>query len=564
MIYSLILLSVISFARIHSVEITGNRHFSQKKLKSILKLKKGDIYSRARLMAAKARLKKFYKSKGFDHFRVVKDTVIIGKKGADIYIEIYEGPRKVVKDIVFTGLLSFPPEKLLKIFGYHVPSYYDEDRLGTGESNLVRFYEDNGKPFVKFTREISGNDTVVIVYNIDEGPTVYIGQVEVVGNKKVRGAVIRREIVIKPGDIYKISKVIESQRRIYMTGLFQSVQTRIKVMNKAGDTVNLIFIVKEIKPGYVEFGGGYHSPFDLQAKFAIGHKNLFNNAQYGELRTDVITDIEKIVRERIDLTYGEPYFLNFNIEARIKFTYYKDIRDQEDYVSTEFKLSKYISQKFRIQGALTWKRNYLRPLEGQGVINSLALLPLWDSRDNIFDPREGIFSVIRLEQAGWILDGDYDFRRGILDFSEYRSIKKSTFAWRLRLGAITPFGRTKTPPFLESFHMGGDGSVRGFDRYSIGPLYDPQTNIHYGFYLFNLNLEYRTHFNKKWGGVIFIDMGNLYALRKLISTEVYVSAGVGVRYFTVIGPLRLDWGIKLNHRSPGDRGRVYLGIGHMF
>ncbi len=564
MIYSLILLSVISFARIHSVEITGNKHFSQKKLKSILKLKKGDIYSRARLMAAKARLKKFYKSKGFDHFRVVKDTVIIGKKGADIYIKIYEGPRKVVKDIVFTGLLSFPPEKLLKIFGYHVPSYYDEDRLGTGESNLVRFYEDNGKPFVKFTREISGNDTVVIVYNIDEGPTVFIGQVEVVGNKKVRGAVIRREIVIKPGDIYKISKVIESQRRIYMTGLFQSVQTRIKVMNKAGDTVNLIFIVKEIKPGYVEFGGGYHSPFDLQAKFAIGHKNLFNNAQYGELRTDVITDIEKIVRERIDLTYGEPYFLNFNIEARIKFTYYKDIRDQEDYVSTEFKLSKYISQKFRIQGALTWKRNYLRPLEGQGVINSLALLPLWDSRDNIFDPREGIFSVIRLEQAGWILDGDYDFRRGILDFSEYRSIKKSTFAWRLRLGAITPFGRTKTPPFLESFHMGGDGSVRGFDRYSIGPLYDPQTNIHYGFYLFNLNLEYRTHFNKKWGGVIFIDIGNLYALRKLISTEVYVSAGVGVRYFTVIGPLRLDWGIKLNHRSPGDRGRVYLGIGHMF
>ena len=112
--------------------------------------------------------------------------------------------------------------------------------------------------------------------------------------------------------------------------------------------------------------------------------------------------------------------------------------------------------------------------------------------------------------------------------------------------------------------MGGDGSVRGFDRYSIGPLYDPQTNIHYGFYLFNLNLEYRTHFNKKWGGVIFVDMGNLYALRKLISTEVYVSAGVGVRYFTVIGPLRLDWGIKLNHRSPGDRGRVYLGIGHMF
>ncbi len=564
MTLGLILALIMSFVRIHKVEIDGNRNFSDKQLRSVLKLKKGDIYSHARLLAARVRLKKFYYSKGFNHFKVIKDTVVITKKGANIYLKIYEGPRIVVKKIVFAGSLSFQPQKLRKVFDYPVPAFYDEDKLGTGESNLIRFYEDNGKPFVKFTREINGKDTVVVIYKINEGPTVYVGRVEIRGNRKVRSAIIRREIVIKPGDIYRISKVVESQRRIYMTGLFQSVQTSIKTLNSAGDTIALIFIVTEMKPGYIEIGGGYHSPFDLQAKFAIGHKNLFNNAQYGEVRVDIISDIERIIRKRLDLTYGEPYFLNFNIEARLKLTYYKDIRDEQDYISTEFKLSKYISSKFRIQGALTWKKNYLRPLEGQGVINSLALLPLWDTRDNIFDPRRGIFMVVRLEQAGWILDGDYDFRRGILDFSEYRSYKKTTFAWRIRMGAITPFGKTKTPPFLESFHLGGDGSLRGFDRYSIGPLYDYSTGIHYGFYLFNFNFEYRPRFSKKWGGVIFLDAGNLFALRKEISTSLYVSTGIGIRYFTLIGPIRLDWGIKLNHRSPNDKGRIYLGIGHMF
>ncbi len=564
MIYGLILFIFLSVPKIHGVEFRGNHSFSSKQLKSVTKLKKGDFFSKAKLRAGIARLKKFYKSKGFYDFHVTHVEVIPVKKGVDILIEMDEGKRKVVKDIVFTGLLTVQPERLKKIFNYPVPGYYDEDRLGAGESNLVRFYEDNGKPFVKFTREIEGTDSVVVIYSIDEGPTVYVGQVEIVGNRRVRSTIIRREIVIKPGDIYKISRVVESQRRIYMTGLFQSVQTRISVTNTRGDTVKLVFIVQELKPGYVEAGGGYHSPFDLQAKLALGHKNLFNNAQYGEMRFNVITDIKRLIRERVDVTYGEPYFLNFNIEARLKVTYFRDIRDEEDYISTEFKLSKYISSRFRIEGALTWKKNYLRPEEGQGVINSMALLPLWDSRDNIFDPRRGIFVIVRLEQAGWILDGDYNFRRGILDFSEYRSYKKTTFAWRIRIGAITPFGRTKIPPFLESFHLGGDGSIRGFDRYSIGPLYDFRTGIHYGFYLFNLNFEYRPRFNKKWGAVAFFDAGNLYALRRKISTELYMSAGFGLRYFTIIGPIRLDWGIKLNHRSPGDRGRVYLGIGHMF
>ncbi len=564
MSYGLILLIFISVPKIHKIEFRGNKNFSTKHLKRVVKLKKGDYFSRARLKAGIARLKRFYSSKGFDEFRVIDVKVTHVKKGVDILIEIYEGRRKVVKDIVFTGILTVQPEKLKKIFDYPVPGFYDEDRLGTGENNIIRFYEDNGKPFVKFTREVDGKDSVVVIYKIDEGPTVFVGQVEIVGNKKVRSAIIRREIVIKPGDIYRISRVVESQRRIYMTGLFQSVQTKISVMNSSGDTIKLTFIVKELKPGYIEIGGGYHSPFDLQAKLAVGHKNLFNNAQYGEVRFNIISDIKRLLRERIDVTYGEPYFLNFNLEARLKITYFKDIRDEQDYISTEFKLSKYISSRFRIEGALTWKKNYLRPEEGQGVINSMALLPLWDSRDNIFDPREGIFVILRLEQAGWILDGDYDFRRGILDFSEYRSYKKTTFAWRVRIGAITPFGRSEIPPFLESFHLGGDGSIRGFDRYSIGPLYDFRTGIHYGFYLFNFNFEYRPRFSKKWGAVLFLDAGNLYALRREISTELYVSAGAGIRYFTIIGPIRLDWGIKLNHRSPDDRGRVYLGIGHMF
>jgi outer membrane protein insertion porin family len=196
----------------------------------------------------------------------------------------------------------------------------------------------------------------------------------------------------------------------------------------------------------------------------------------------------------------------------------------------------------------------------RGVTHSVSLVGERDSRDNIFNPSRGTFERILLKYAGGVLGGDYTFRKVLGSFSFYRSWSPTELiSGRLLAGYVDHPNSSTEVPLHERFFTGGGTTVRGYKEREIG---DPVG----GNVLMVSNVEFRFSLTKKFGTVFFLDTGNIWPYwTKVDLAKLRVTAGTGVRYQTLIGPLRLDYGIRINYRE-GRRipGRFHLSIGHTF
>ncbi|MEO0170003.1 MAG: BamA/TamA family outer membrane protein, partial [candidate division WOR-3 bacterium] len=206
------------------------------------------------------------------------------------------------------------------------------------------------------------------------------------------------------------------------------------------------------------------------------------------------------------------------------------------------------------------KRKALSDEQGYDIFR-LYQSVFFDTRDNIFDPDFGSFLRFEIYEAGFGYLGNYDYIKWVSDISLYQRFFLSEWKWALRLyfGGISPYIRSDTLPIIDLFTVGGEGQVRGYDRFSIGP--DLKRCYSYickaGRYPLLFNYEIRRKINDYWGFVLFFDYGYL-------DGDKGYSGGMGIRYFTPIGPIRFDWAIKLKERSPTDRGKIYISLGHMF
>jgi outer membrane translocation and assembly module TamA len=343
------------------------------------------------------------------------------------------------------------------------------------------------------------------------------------------------------------------------------VRYTLESVTEVGDTVDLVFIVEEAKARTIDLSFGYHTPLDLEGKFAIGHLNLFNNGQRVRLETELLYDFEAFQRRRVDIIYSEPYLLGFRLEGALHPFYYRDLDEQIEELGADFLLTKILTRHMKIIGAVGWNKVLLSP-EEKGVTNTMLVQPIWDGRDNIFDPRSGTFISLRLENAGSFLGGTNDFRRVFFDFSTFKwfRVPNEIFAFRVRYGMEWPYGRSSSIPLEERFLLGGEGSLRGYDRRSVGPP-DPERDFQSGTYLFNVSFEVREYVLYPFGFVLFVDAGALWNTNdNFASATMAVGTGLGFRFATPVGPIRFDWGIKLRDRPKNDYGRLYLGIGHMF
>jgi outer membrane protein insertion porin family len=553
---------------IASISFQGVETFSEREVRSVVGVEKGAVYNYPILKSGLFKLRQFYRRKGFFDFRILDETIEETPQGIRIGIEVREGPRKLLSDIVFRGSEVFEPPFLRKIFGLKTPRPYDEDLFGRGEYDIISLYEERGYAYAELHRDLETRpgDTLWLVYTVHEGPGVTIRKIRVKGRKSVRPAIIDRELALKPGDPYSTSRISESVSRIYSTGLFTSVRYTLDPITEIGDTVDLVFIVEETRPRTLDLSFGYHTPLDLEGKFGIGHLNLFNNGQRVRLETALLYDFEAFERRRVDITYSEPYLLGFRVEGALHPYYYRDLEEEIEELGADFLLTKIVTRNLKLIGAVGWKKVLLSPEEDHGVTNTVLLQPVYDSRDNIFEPRRGSFTSLRLENAGWVLAGTNDFRRVFFDFSTFRwfRVPNEIFAFRARFGMEWPYGRSETIPVEERFLLGGEGSLRGYDRRTVGPP-DPERAFRSGTYLLNGSFEVREYLFFPFGFVLFVDAGMLWdRTTPFADSPLELGAGIGLRYSTPVGPIRFDWGLRLRDREENEYGRLYLGIGQMF
>jgi len=530
--------------RVGRVEVQGNKHLKKDYIISLINLKKGDEFNLALYNIRKRKIIEAYQREGFFNAKIFEEKLERTNGSVNIYITIKEGPRYYLKKLVFQSDLD--SLWLKKYFRLKLPMPYDEDILDAKEAKLVELLNNLGYPEVSLERKIERSDTTVtLYYTIKAGKRVRISHVKIVGNKHSRKKIIEREIKIKPGEYYNFKKIILSQKNIYRTGLYSSVNYKLDMV--CDSEAVLIFLVTEKKPRYFRLKIGYHSPLDFMGGFTIGHRNLFNNAQKLELQWSFIRELTSPQKRDINISYNEPYFLGSPFTMKMHPFYERNYEDTLEFYGLETVLSRDFTPYLNSSVALKWKKLSMSTQE-KGITNSILYSLMMDKRNNIFYPSRGMLLTLLLENAGGILHGDFDFRRGIISFTDFISLTRGGYilAQRLKMGIILPYGKTPNTPLEEKFSLGGDGSLRGFPRDFI------RTDR---FFLYNLEL--RKKIMKHVGFNIFVD--NLLIERN----EYYVGGGLGIRFFSSFGVLRIDWGFNLKHLVAGEKGRLYINIGEM-
>jgi outer membrane protein assembly factor BamA len=210
------------------------------------------------------------------------------------------------------------------------------------------------------------------------------------------------------------------------------------------------------------------------------------------------------------------------------------------------------------------------------ITNSLALTGHYDTRNNIFDPSQGLSVQAAVEGAGGPLGGNNDLYRLTGDIRLYQRLGivparleqvsgDFVVAVRAMAGIARPYGRSESIPYYESFTLGGGNSLRGYGDRSIGPDTTTVGQYRYGPAVVNGNLELRTPYILRWVGLVgFVDAGSVAPDLRSLTYE--YSVGAGIRVKTPIGPVRLDWGRRLRYPAGAERGpdRYYLGLLHAF
>jgi outer membrane protein insertion porin family len=506
---------------------------------------------------------------------------------------ITEGRRSFIRSVAVTGNPNFPAEALRKKLFARRGRPFNPGFMSADTARISLAYQDRGyKPTVlpEAFRDSLDPLVVRVAYHVTEGPRYRFGAVYLSspGELHVKEKLIRRELLIKPGEIYRTSKVDESQQRLYDSGLFSQVHMTT-LPDSTNATVEFDLRVRERKPRWIDAGLGSSTYERFRLTGEWGHRNVLGRgiqvAVNGRLSLDS--------RGRFLLAHGEGSVLEpWTFGARIRGVvtpYYEKGVDRTDTSTVRHYDARGIKFELRRDLAI---RSHLLLVEDNTVVTQSfdpsvtdSVVPLrytkyslllgyeGDLRDNPVSPVAGSLVSASAQIAGGPLGGGtYLFTKSQLLTSRYHPVGTRGWVagWRIGGGLIRPFGQAVgfTPgsidadinrvPSLDRFRIGGVNSVRGYTENEITP--------DGGLVMLLGNAEVRVPVIGPFGLEAYADGGNVWArpsdlkaenlVPRVTSTPRTPSAmryvlGVGGRLNLPFGPMRIDFTWNLQP----DRGK---------
>ncbi|MCK4326022.1 outer membrane protein assembly factor BamA [bacterium] len=575
--------------RIVEIEIEGNHSFPDKRIKKIMvtrvdRLFRRGIFKEDVLQDDSGRIISFYRSQGFLKAEIVDRERRLDESGRLIYLrlKIEEGPQFKVGRIGIEGNVLFTAEQIRNELKMPEDSIYSPDGLKNEVRRIEDYYAGKGYIFARVepTTDIREEEKRVdVLYKIREGRLAYIERIEVVGNVKTQDKVIRREIMVKPGDVFDGRKIDRSRQKIYNLGYFEEV-TYYTTPGTRPHNKNLVFEVTERKTGAFIFGFGYSTVEDFigfvelsQNNFDIKNSPTFTGAgQKVKIRAKLGTE-----KTEYDLSFTEPWLMGRPLS--FGFDLYDTTREWDDYdegrAGGRLRLGYPLWELIR--GSVAYKyedveisdvdksaSSRIKREEGDFSTSSLKLGLNKDTRDSTLDPTCGYENSISLERAGGILGGDRDFTKYVGQASGYfrtfERWEKLILNLRLKGGLVEEYGDTEYVPIYERFYLGGANTIRGYSYRDVGPKDEKGEPIGgETFLLFNAEYTYPLVRNIK--GAVFFDSGGVWEdTGHINSSDIKSGVGIGVRMLLPIGPIRLDYGYGIDRHA----GRVHFTGGWAF
>jgi translocation and assembly module TamA len=438
------------------------------------------------------------------------------------------------------------------------------------EEKLLRHFKKRGFAFTRLTdRRVEVNHrekSVAVTYQLELGQPARFGNTEIKGLQSIDEAFLRSKIPWKKGDQFNIKLLEDAQTQMIATGLFSTVKVSQGETLQEERFLPVNIAVTERKHRSISAGVSYRTDEGAGANISWEHRNLLGRGERLKLDTAVSG-----ISLSIEGTFFKPQFLRNDQTLRLNLRFADENTDAFDSrnISSAVLVDRKLTKEITVGAGLAHKFSIVEQI-GETERFSLLSLPLhfdWDSSDKLLDPTRGGRLILQLAPYQDIEETDLNFLKSRITATHYIRLLASpsvVLAGRASLGTINGAALLRLPAD-ERFYAGGGGSIRGYAYQSVGPLDEDDDPIG-GRSVLELSAELRFKLTDRLGMVTFLDGGSAFATTVPGSSkDLHWAAGLGFRYFTPIGPLRLDVGFPLDRRKDiDDAFQIYVSIGQAF
>lgn len=570
--------------RIKQITILGNEHFPDNKVEGSMKNREKTWYRSASFSEEEFeedlyRIVEFYRKRGYADCRVTEHEITYDDAKEWMYITITmdEGKRFRVGNISLEGNEVFGTDLLKRALKYKTGDIYDSEKMEKSLMEMYSIFGEGGYIYASIIPdETVRSDTIINVhYKVTENNPAHVRKIDIEGNMKTREKVIRREIRILPGDIFKRSLLVKSQRAVFNLGFFEDVLIDSRPSNEEGD-IDLIFKVTEKMAGQIGMGVAYSQVDQLTGYLTLSLPNLMGRGESSYIK------LERGGRKtNVQVGYTEPWLFDTPLTVGADLFYVTRIRDGYDekriggavtasrsipwpeytrgYWMYRLEDVEYIVDTTSSQAFLDW--------EGKRRASTTRLTLVRDTRDSFFNATIGTRNMISGEFAGGYLGGQVRYQKYEAESRWYHPLVwKNVIMFRARGGYVGSYQEGEAVPISERFFVGGvgDWGVRGYGDWGrdIGPK--SGLNPMGGKIALVLNAEYKIPLAKGVYWLFFADAGNVWeGLREIefdSRDDMKKSAGFGVRIeIPMMGIMGFDFGYGFDKRYPGWEPHFQIG-----
>ncbi|POZ50229.1 autotransporter assembly complex protein TamA [Methylovulum psychrotolerans] len=454
--------------------------------------------------------------------------------------------------------------------------------LQQAAEKLMLALQDHGYALAKVEEPIGqllpDSHELDVSYRVVAGEPVTLGKVSVQGLAKVNPAFVDRRLKIASGQPFKLSDIEKDRQSLQATGVFSTVRVRL------GEGQNpqkldlqqhlpVTFVVGERLRHTIHLGAAYSTDLGGSLNNYWQHHNLFG---YGE-QLNLTAGVTQLggnsttgVGYNVAANFIKPDFLQIGQSLLVNVANIRQnlITYNEDVFLAEVQLSRKLSPVWTGTVGISPEQASITQ-QGETRDYTLASLPLslkYDSTNNLLDPTHGNLATAALTPIESLQGSELHtfviMQLSAASYLDFHTEGRSVLAVHGLLGNIAGAGRFDLPPD-KRFYAGGSATVRGYRYQSIGPQFN-DGNPQGGKGIATATVEFRQRLFEHYGVVAFTDAGQVSPDTLLASGDWRMGAGLGLRYYTSFGPLRLDVALPLNPQSNSGSFELYLGLGQAF